>query len=229
MLTEEWAETFAVMARTWERIGATGRGDVAAWDEQLTAMRAEQDRLTRMGRWTRGPADLMSVAGVHRRELAHSAVLRWLCDPAGSHALGAAFLEQLLGATGGVTDLLHDAEAATEITRERSRADVVIRGNGWTVVAELKIDAGEMPDQCQRLYEDWRTEPQPRFVFLTLSGRPPLTATTEPARRAWQCLSWSEISQLLEKAVEGRPGAATAVQEYRRTLHALIGRRLSHP
>jgi hypothetical protein len=50
-------------------------------------MAVEQQRLQQQGRWTRGAADLMTICGLHRKELAHSAALRWLCDPHCRHGL----------------------------------------------------------------------------------------------------------------------------------------------
>ncbi|MCY1139397.1 PD-(D/E)XK nuclease family protein [Actinoplanes sp. Pm04-4] len=230
MQTNEWSEIFAEMAQAWERIGAADRGDVVAWEAEFQVMRAERDRLVQLGRWTREPADLMSVARVHRRELAHSAVLRWLCDPSGSHALGEAFLERLLKETGDVPETLTDARTFTEVVRERSRADIVISGNGWRLIAELKVDASESKDQCQRVFEDWRGDPGTRFVFLTLSGRNPITATTSQAQEAWRGMAWSKIADLLDDAIRSQDDTviAPAVQEYRRTLQALVGRRPRH-
>jgi hypothetical protein len=170
----------------------------------------------------------MSVCGFHRKELAHGSALRWLCDPIGSHGLGSLFLSGLLAATGNPLEVTDDTTARTEISRELSRADVVVYGPQWTLVMELKIDAAESETQCQRLYDDWRMEPGAQWLFITLSGRAPTTTTSDHATRAWQPLPWSRVLDILDEAVTAIGGTApevSAVAEYRRTLHRLTGRR----
>lgn len=220
-----WAGTFAELANKWQTLAASELADTRAWQQRFTEMRATQDQLQQQGRWVRGPADLMSVCGVHRRELAHSSALRWLCDSAGSHGLGDTFLELLLAAIGEPLEVDADAEAVTEVGRERSRADLVVYGDQWTLVAELKIDAAESQEQCQRLFEDWRTDPGVQLVFITLSGRAPVTARTAEAVQAWHALSWADILDVLAEAVRTRVVEVPAVAEYRRTLRRLVGRR----
>jgi hypothetical protein len=171
---------------------------------------------------------MMSVCGFHRKELAHGSALRWLCDPAGSHGLGSLFLSGVLAATGNRLQITGDTTASTEVPRELSRADVVVNGHQWTLVMELKIDAAESENQCQRLYDDWRTDPDVRWLFVTLSGRAPTTTTTAQAARAWQSLSWSRVLNILDEATtatdRGTPDVP-AVAEYRRTLQQLTRRR----
>lgn len=223
-----WPAAFAGLYEEWRFISAGQSVDVAAWQPHLRRMEAEHDRLRRQGRWIRGPADLMSVCGFHRKELAHGSALRWLCDPTGSHGLGSLFLSALLATMGNPPEVSGDTTAKTEISRELSRADVVVYGPQWTLVVELKIDAVESENQCQRLYEDWRTEPGARWLFVTLSGRAPTTTTTVQAARAWQPLPWSGVLDILDGAVAAMGGTAPevpAVAEYRRTLQRLTGRR----
>lgn len=223
-----WQARFVTLSDRWHAVASVQSTETGDWPRRLGAMKATEQRLRQQGRWTRGPEDLMSVCGFHRRELAHSAALRWLCDPSGSHGLGTGFLSGLLAATGGVPGTTADAEPRTEVVRERSRADVVVYGADWTLVAELKVDATESAEQCQRLFEDWRTEPGVRLVFLTLSGRAPATTSTPAAARAWRRLSWAGVLDVLDEAVRTTPGnrpEASAVAEYRRALRRLVGRR----
>jgi len=226
-MSELWTESFAKALHQWHTIESNRIDSTAAWREQLVSMSAAQIQLQQQGLWARGPTDLMTVCGFHRKELAHSSALRWLSDPWARHGLGNAFLIGLLAATGDVPVSLTDAEADTEVARAQSRADLVVRGNSWTLVAELKINAGESDRQCQRLFEDWRAEPNLRLVFITPSGRMPMTTTTEVAARAWICMSWTDVLKVLEAAIEDGNGAgvAPAVEEYRRTLRRLTGRR----
>ena len=39
--------------------------------------------------------------------------------------------------------------------RVEARADIVVQGDGLIVVIENKLDAGEQPEQCERLYWSW--------------------------------------------------------------------------
>ncbi len=223
-----WSAKFAALAEEWHALCANEAVNVAGWHQRFTVMKTEYGRLRQHGRWTRGPADLMSICGVHRKELAHSSALRWLCDPVGSHGLSDRFLAGLLAATGDPLHISDDTIASTEISRELSRADVVVYGDRWTLVMELKIDAAESQTQCQRLYDDWAMDPGVRWVFITPSGRAPTTTTTDRAAQAWRSLSWSGVLRILDDAVRATDGSvpeARAVAEYRRTLRRLTGRR----
>lgn len=74
------------------------------------------------------------------------------------------------------------------MTRGRSRADVVVRGPFWSIVLEVKVDAGEGDGQCQRLFDDWSEDPDPRFVFLTRTGYHPYRRSLrKPAKRGGRC------------------------------------------
>ena len=63
-------------------------------------------------------------------------------------------------------------------------------GRNLTLIIENKVDAPEQPDQCDDLYENYKDEIEPLFLFLTPDGRPPFTATTPAAQRAFKTLSW---------------------------------------
>ena len=227
-MSADWNDQIAVMAQRWSPIAAASEGEASDWKERASAMRAEQRRLQQQGRWNRGVDDLLTICGVHRKEAAHTKAVRWLCDSSESHGLGSHFLAGLLNRTGGVPESIVDAEAWTEVAEDLSRADVVVAGKSWTLVIELKVNAGESETQCQRLYDDWRSARDPRFVFVTLSGRPPTTTTTETAAQAWRSLSWADILAVLDDAVVAGAAMtleAPAVAEYRRTLRRLTGRR----
>lgn len=220
-----WADVYAALAHAWAEIASDD--DVAAWRRQLTEMEANQLRLRLAGRWRRDPADLLFVCSVHRRELIHSAVLAWLCEPGADHGLADRFLRGLLELGGAVTDLELTVDVRTEVSRETSRADLVVQTDAWTLVLELKIDAGEQAAQCQRLYDDWAAEPGVRLMFITPTGRAPSTAYTPAAHRAWQPVAWRQVLEALERAVtDAGTSATSAVTQYLQTLHRLYGRRI---
>ncbi|XXX92523.1 PD-(D/E)XK nuclease family protein [Sorangium sp. So ce204] len=91
-----------------------------------------------------------------------------------------------------------------------ARADVVVAGPGLCLVIENKVDAGEQPRQCDRLFESFGREPGALFVFLSPSGRAPETATGS-AREAFQKVSYADIASMLRSSWARAPGkGATA-------------------
>lgn len=224
-----WGSVRSELVSRWRMLEEpTPPARVADWSQRLAAMRSSMIELKRLGRWTRGPTDLLTICKLHRWELAHSAALSWLCDPEAGHGLGVNFLHLLLARTGDVPDLDQDIDVATEVARDSSRADIVVSASTWTLVIEVKVDAPEGGTQCERLFQDWVDEGDTRFLFLTKTGRSPQTAVSEQAAGAWTSIAWAAVLSDL-RAVEGLipPAAASragAVVEYRRTLESLYGR-----
>ncbi|WP_438014175.1 PD-(D/E)XK nuclease family protein [Sorangium sp. So ce315] len=204
-LAAEWR---AIVAREQENRVA----QVAAWDAKLAELRAEQEALLRGGHWVGGPDDLLSILGQSRQERYHSTLLAWLLDPQGRHGFGAGFLEALLRrcTADPPSAALNRARPALEVSLGDARADVVVAGPGLCLVLENKIDAREQPQQCDRLYESFCHEPGALFVFLSPSGRAPVTATGG-AREAFTPMSYADIAAMLRDALASAPGkGATA-------------------
>lgn len=164
------------------------------------------------GAWTHGPSTLMAVLGLQRAEVANCKVIRWLLDPLAPHGLGTGMLRAFASAVS--SDLLDPARARVrvEVTRGKTRADVVIEGLPGTIVIEAKIDApegdGRGEGQGAALERNWAEAN--RLVFLTRSGsRPPRTAAN-PAR--WVPMKWTWFADtaegLLDKTTEARSGGA---------------------
>jgi len=208
--------------------------------DRFARIKSEADALVAAGRWTSGPSDLLSVLGRHRDELTHSRILAWLLVPTNRHGLGRRVLtgvldhlwpgERLLrsGVVTVETEVAASALDDAGSTRD-ARADLVMRGDGLTIVVENKVDAGEQPAQCERLYWSWVTEPgDVRWVFLTPSGRDPITATSDAAREAWRAIGYRDVVQILECALaatepDGSLGRDSVVQ-YVQTLARIMGR-----
>ncbi|MEU2614130.1 PD-(D/E)XK nuclease family protein [Micromonospora sp. NPDC007271] len=223
-----WPATFAAVSEAWRHIRTDTRASVANgdWDRLFDTMRAGQEALEQPGWWRREPLDLLTICGVHRRELSHSAALAWLCDPEADHGLGERFLRRLLRLAGVEVEITDSVSVATEVICSRSRADVAVESDSWTLVLEVKIDAPEADQQCQRLFEDWQAGPDPRFLFITPTGRSPRTANTPEAIAAWRRASWRQVLEALDSAIDESDGAVkTAVSQYRQTLHRLYGKR----
>lgn len=222
-----WAEQLEELKAAWSDVPQSRTLAVASWWPRLTSMTDEVAALRAQGRWNRGPTDLLTVCRLHRRELAQSAALAWVCDPEARHGLGDRFLRAVLAQTGDAPDVSPSVEVEVEVTRGRSRADVVVSGPFWSIVLEVKVDAGEGDGQCQRLFDDWSEDPDPRFVFLTRTGYHPISAFTVEARQAWRPMRWGHVLKLLREAAAlgdlnapGRP----ALEEWMRTLGHLYGR-----
>ena len=102
-------------------------------------------------------------------------------------------------------------------------------GEGFTLVIENKIDAKEQPDQCDDLYDNFKDENAPLFLFLTPDGRKPSTATVPCARHSFRTLSWTGLRAMIETALtESRPASGSAVAvdvvwDYLRTLKGQFG------
>ena len=206
-------------------------------ETRFLAMQLEADALRASGRWVSGPGDLLTVLGRHRDELVHSRLIGWLLLPSGRHGLGDRFLRSFLQeAIPGVVPNTRSVGVALEVTRSgmsgatrglvEARADLVLTLQGLVVVVENKVDAGEQADQCERLYWPWAADPvETYWVFLSPSGRSPVTASSDTARGAWRSMSYGQVRRALKSAldaadgVDDEPGRATAYQ-YLTTLAA---------
>lgn len=204
--------------------------------ERFAMVKLEADEIIRAGRWVSGPDDLMSVLGRQRDEVMHSRVVAWLLRPTGRHGLGTRFLDALadqvwpgedLFRTGLVTVAVEATRSAADDSGEsrEARADIVIYGETVTIVIENKVDAGEGIDQCERLYWSWADQPiETRWLFLSPTGRPPVTATSAEALAAWRTISYGEIRELLRSALASYPEtedsatARAAAHQYLATL-----------
>lgn len=173
-------------------------------------MKAEASEVKTAGHWVSGPSDLLAILGRDRDELFHSRLLGWLLTPTGRHGLGDRFLRAFLAAAWPGETLAGSGTVLVELERQRAgasavtgdlleaRADLVISLESAVIVIENKLDAGEQESQCDRLYWSWAGEPTDvRWVFLTPSGRPPVTAISDEARAAWRSLSYAHVRIVL--------------------------------
>jgi PAS domain-containing protein len=207
------------------------RRPMAEAQAAFEAAKAEVVTIRAAGRWVSGPGDLLSILGRQRDELFHSRILAWLMNPSGRHALGTRFLREFLAEvwpgedfdTGGPVAI--DVEVTRTGTSAESghtveaRADLVLGLESLVVVVENKLDAGEQQDQCERLYWPWAGDPvETRWVFLTPTGRAPMSATSQVARDAWSTASYAHVHRALGRAldqIDDRPadtGRASALQ-----------------
>ena len=197
------AETrLAQMSDEWNALLASSADDrelIGNWEQSIDSMRREADSLRDQGRWRGGHRTLMHALGVQYREVFLTAGLAWLLDPDGWHGLGSRVLSGLLTQVGLPTAVSYPVRVAVEETRAggETRADLVVRMPGVTLLIEAKVYADEQPGQCDRLADAW-TEEQPELVFLTLDGRLPHTAVTSAG--LWHRLAWPQVAEVIADA-----------------------------
>ena len=219
MVERSWADQIAVMRKQWQALGHSSDRVPPEWPQRLVELRQRRHELMGKGQWRSGPRTLMAAVGWSDLELRLTAGLAWLLRPDGHHGLGPQLLRALLATCGEPESRLTGVRIAVEDSRDdgRTRADLVAYGSDWTLVIEAKVRAAEQPAQLHRLYELWRDDPAPRFVFLTRERRTPATASGSAG--AWALLTWSDLARLLRTAIgEQRGDVAPGVNDYLQTL-----------
>ena len=227
-----WEAHIRAMEREWDEISVRQtRALLAGWREAMSEMQAQQDRLVSDGLWVTGPTDFLDIIGQARDENTHSRMLEWLLKPTGRHGLGCGLVRRLVERCTGqpVSGPVAVRKVAFSVWRNEREADLVVWSENFTLIIENKVDAPEQPNQCDDLYQNFKNENAPLFLFLTPDGRKPHTATTPDAQRAFQALSWPEVRAMLERALdESRPATGVAdavdvVRNYLRTLKEQFG------
>ena len=129
--------------------------------------------------------NVFSVLGVERKEVRHSAFLKDLLDPKGTHSQGAVFLEHFLNLEplrladsfgyGKLDDFQVRTEAATNAND--GRMDILLKKDDAYIIIENKIDAEDQTDQLSRYYRNAKKRgfegEQIKLIYLTLDGKPP--------------------------------------------------------
>jgi PD-(D/E)XK nuclease superfamily len=203
-----------------DKLLAAHPGDHAvpvAWEQSMASMRREVDALRSDGRWRGGRRTLMHALGIHYREVYLTAGLAWLLDPDGWHGLGSQVLQGLLVQLGLPATAGYPVIVTTEEARPawQTRADLVVRMPGTTLLFEAKVYSGEEPEQCDRLARAWEPE-IPTLVFLTGDGRLPLTAIHSAGQ--WQLLTWSRVGTVIRASIAKTPDCAPGARELLTTI-----------
>ena len=237
----QWEDKFDVMGREWMDIRHQKESrDVRRWQTQLAEMSGEYGSLVARGLWVSGPADFLGVINLAEDERTHSRVLAWLLTPTTRHGLRNLVLLSLLrhydwkhGDEEAIPDpsntLASDISYRVECScwRNGREADIVVWGEDFTLIVEMKVNADEQANQCDDLFANFGGEPGARFLFLTRDGSNPFTATTQEAQRAFEAISWPEVRHMIEQAlndpVSKRGGTAPVVENYVLTLKENFG------
>lgn len=203
---------FDVLVREWYSASPG-----AAWEDEFSRLIEEWREVE----WRSGGTTLMAALGLQFQEVSLCRGLAWLLDPEGGHGLGRQVLLAFLRSLDVVVGEDAPVQIRVEEARAGTRADIVVRVGGRTVIIEAKVFAGEQPHQADRLYEHWAHE-DPLLVFLTRTGQAPFTARASADR--WVSRTWRQIAQLARVAtVDARPPAAPSAgaHEFIETIGAL--------
>ncbi|MFY9652649.1 PD-(D/E)XK nuclease family protein [Trebonia sp.] len=219
----ETENQIARMSAEWELLlakSANTRAVPMEWERSIASMQREVNLLRDQGRWLGGYRTLMHALGIQYREVYLTAGLAWLLDPDGWHGLGSKVLSGLLAQLGLPSGIEHPVTVSKEETRSagETRADLVIRMPGVTLLVEAKVYADEQPGQCDRLADAWAPE-NPSLVFLTRDGHPPRTAVRSVTR--WRRLTWTQVGTIVAAAIQTpdqTPDCAPGVQELLTTI-----------
>jgi PD-(D/E)XK nuclease superfamily len=212
----------ARMSEEWDTVvasAAENRAVLEQWEQSISSMRSEVTWLRDQGRWRGGYRTLMHALGIRHREVYLTAGLAWLLNPDSWHGLGDQVLSGLLTQVGLPAAVEHPVLVTTEEVRSagETRADLVVRMPGVTLLVEAKVYADEQPGQCDRLAEAWAPE-NPALVFLTMAGRPPQTAVRSAA--LWKRLTWLQVGAIIDTAAR-LPGCAPGALELLATIKIL--------
>jgi hypothetical protein len=206
-LPSDWGTTFGDYQAAWaSATTVTLPGD---WQDGFREAEAAHDDLIRAGRWQSGPRSLLGVLGLRSSEVDHSKVLAWLLDPTARHGLGSALLERLLVRLGmPATHARHRIRVAVEEECQPGDrpdvgyVDIVVRGDGWTVVIENKVWSGQHGRQLDTYHASY-TDGATTFAFLTPDGIPARSADPQVAA-AYIPLSWRRhVIPDLQSALDG--------------------------
>lgn len=207
--------------RQWEVI----IDPVPRWNAAFREMRDHTLNLKAEGVWRSGRRTLLAELGIATDEVLMCRGLAWLLTPDGWHGLGTRFLGRFLSDAGVPAPQGQVAVVEREVSRTNTRADIVIRLPNRTVVIEAKINAPEMPNQCDRLAADWPEE-LVTLVLLTRSGHQPVSARTSGHR--WRVASWAGLVRLIDGSLRdvemthgphhAHPGVRELADTFRHTL-----------
>jgi len=156
-------------------------------------------------------SDPWAASGLRRDEVRNASALRWFLDPRAGHGCADVLLADLLEQANKIApgDFPSRPSPACTVSVEEcpdgdsaSRVDIQVNDPRFFFVIEVKLDAQEQSGQLARYCEiaaGRATAMRPwAVIFLTLSGRTPLTAGNWANRVI--SISWKQIARSLRKA-----------------------------
>lgn len=194
-----------------------GSPEAALGHEELGKLIAELSPHLAL-RATAGDAtDIWSVIGLKRNEVHTARVLTWLLDPLGSHGYQDAILSALWQQI-PVALQPFELGKAKKARREtvplgdtQNRVDIEIEGDDFLLIIEVKIDAGDQPDQLTRYLHIAKTKAGARnllrygVLYLTRSRSVSDLKGCVP-------VTWLDIARAIETAASSRPLTSVGIQ-----------------
>ena len=131
-----WKARIRAMENEWEEISERQTSALLAdWNEAMSEMRLQQDRLVSDGLWVSGPSDFLDIIGLARNENTHSRMLEWLLRPTARHGLGCGLVRRMVERCTG-----EPASAPVAVRRvvfsywrNGREADLVVWGQDFTL------------------------------------------------------------------------------------------------
>ena len=162
-----------------------------------------------------GFINVWAVAGLKTNELRNAAVLAWLFDPNQSHGFGSsilrAFIDQIHKHYDGIFPLPLNALGAYSVSTEcyplgnmESRVDIVVDGQEFVAIIEVKIGAVEGDRQIVRYLDLAKAKAKVRnsdaycVIFLSPVRRP------QPLENVIMA-TWTDVARAIEELI-GVPG-----------------------
>ena len=139
----------------------------------------EASERIKSGHWHTTGWNIFEILGRVRLEDAHSDALAWLFKPWEAHGLGDRFLRDFVHVGTGESlpnTRVREVETRKKVGIDGGKIDIEVRGDGWVLAVENKIDHSEEPGQTESYtmhYRRLRDVGTAVFgVFLTLTGEP---------------------------------------------------------
>jgi len=147
--------------------------------------------------------NVLSICGLTKKEVQHSAIIGWLLDETETHGQGSLFFNAFMELCG--CEMLNGDRlywTRTELPGMKSIVDIaVFRKRDFLLFLENKTISGEGENQLNREYGDLQrrgddlgvSDDRRYAVFLTPDGRAPSTGRAED----WRCISYGKLADKL--------------------------------
>jgi len=192
--------------------------DLTDFCERVQALCAEVDSgvLWRNTAW-----NLFDVLGRPRLEDTHSHAIAWLMRPTEPHGLKDAFLKAFFEKAFAVEAPTGTAECRVAVKKsiDVGEVDIEVKGPGWWLIVENKIDSEEGPDQTRKYaayYKRFASVRRGFFpVFLSPAGK-------RPQSRDFVPMSYRDLRQVLVSVCESVHPSPDAEQLVRHLVQHIL-------
>jgi hypothetical protein len=204
----------------WEQQQEEGDDAIRTFNKCLPAAKTMLEAVTKQidsRHWHISGWNVFEILGRVRLEDAHSDMLAWLFRPWEAHSLGDRFLQDFARDAIGRSlpnGRVHEVETRKRINDNGDRIDIEVRGDGWILAVENKIDFVEVQDHNQRYqtqrysdYYDLVRKMGIAFfgVFLTLKGEAARASTH------FHSMSYRRLRRILDQ-LDRTSGAGQMIQ-----------------